>query len=85
MAAALKGQVVLEFPTIVVVAAGVEGALEGCEIIERCVEEEVTPSQKAKERSGSGGVVASSTVVGSAASETDTIIKDMSVESTVVI
>ena len=85
MAAALKGQVVLEFPTIVVVAAGVEGALEGCEIIERCVEEEVIPSQKAQERGGSGGVVASSTVVGSAASETDTSIKDMSVESTVVI
>lgn len=85
LAAALKGQVVLEFPTIVVVAAGVEGALEGCEIIERCVEEEGAPSQKAKERGGSGGVVASSTVVGSAASETDTSIKDMSVESTVVV
>ena len=73
LATALKGQVVLEFPTIVVVAAGVEGALEGCEIIERYVKKENAPSQNAKENSGSGEEIAGSTGAG----ETDTGIKDM--------
>lgn len=77
LSAALKGQVVLEFPTIVVVAAGVEGAFEGCEVIKRCVEKEGAPSQNAQAKSGSMGEIVGSTDCRSVASGIDTSIKDM--------
>ena len=77
LAAALKGQVVLEFPTIVVVAAGVDWPFGGCEIIERCVEKEDAPCQNAKEQSGSDGGIAGSTDAGTVGGDTEIGLRDV--------